>query len=79
MIRVPNRDALQADLKAKAIPSMIYYPIPLSLQTAYKHYPSAATPVSEMLSKDVIALPMHPYLDAATQDTIIQAVLDFAK
>jgi dTDP-4-amino-4,6-dideoxygalactose transaminase len=32
-----------------------------------------------MLSKDVIALPMHPYLDVATQDTIIQAVLDFAK
>jgi dTDP-4-amino-4,6-dideoxygalactose transaminase len=79
VIRVPNRDGLQAELKAKNIPSMIYYPIPLSLQTAYKHYPSAPTPVSQMLSKDVIALPMHPYLDVATQDTIIQAVLDFAK
>jgi dTDP-4-amino-4,6-dideoxygalactose transaminase len=55
---------------------MIYYPIPLSRQTAYRHYPAAPTPVSDMLAKDVIALPMHPYLDEAAQDTIIQAVLE---
>ncbi|HVV27143.1 MAG TPA: DegT/DnrJ/EryC1/StrS family aminotransferase [Rhizomicrobium sp.] len=75
-IRVPDRDRLQAELKANGIPTMIYYPIPLSRQTAYRHYPAAPTPVSDMLAKDVIALPMHPYLDEAAQDTIIQAVLE---
>ncbi len=75
--RVPDRDGLQAALKAANIPTAIYYPIPLSRQTAYKHYPSAPTPVSEKLAGEVIALPMHPYLEAADQDRVIQAVLDF--
>ena len=37
---------------------------------------AAPTPVSEALSEKVVSLPMHPYLDAATQDRIIAAVLD---
>ena len=77
VIRVPDRDGLQAALKAADIPTAIYYPIPLSRQTAYKHYPSAPTPVSEKLAGEVIALPMHPYLEAADQDRVIRAVLDF--
>ena len=76
-LRVNNRDDLVAALKEEAIPSAIYYPIPLHQQTAYKHYPCApkGAPVSEMLAKDVISLPMHPYLDEATQDFIIEKVL----
>jgi dTDP-4-amino-4,6-dideoxygalactose transaminase len=47
-------------------------------QTAYKHYPVAegGLPVSEKLSEEVISLPMHAYLDAATQDRVIKAVRD---
>ncbi len=75
-IRVPDRDKLQADLKAKAIPTAVYYPIPLSRQKGYCDFPSAPIPASEALSKTVISLPMHPYLDAATQDRIIEAVLE---
>jgi len=74
-IQVPDRDRLGADLKAKGIPTAIYYPTPLSRQKGYAHYPSAGTPVSEKIGETVISLPMHPYLDAATQDTIIEAVL----
>jgi dTDP-4-amino-4,6-dideoxygalactose transaminase len=74
-IQVPDRDRLGADLKAKGIPTAIYYPTPLSRQKGYAHFPSAGTPVSEKIGKTVISLPMHPYLDAATQDTIIEAVL----
>jgi dTDP-4-amino-4,6-dideoxygalactose transaminase len=74
-IQVPDRDKLQAELKAKGIPSAVYYPIPLSSQKGYKHFPSAPTPVSDKICKTVIALPMHPYLDAATQDRIIETVL----
>ncbi|MBV9331773.1 MAG: DegT/DnrJ/EryC1/StrS family aminotransferase, partial [Alphaproteobacteria bacterium] len=75
-IRVADRDRLQADLKAKGIPSAIYYPTPLSRQRGYKDFPSVPTPVSEKLSATVLSLPMHPYLDQATQDRVIAAVLE---
>jgi dTDP-4-amino-4,6-dideoxygalactose transaminase len=77
-IQVPDRDKLQQDLKAKGIPSAIYYPTPLSHQKGYAHFPGVCTPVSDRLSKHVISLPMHPYLDQATQDRIIGAVLESA-
>jgi dTDP-4-amino-4,6-dideoxygalactose transaminase len=75
-LQVENRAKFQADLKALGIPTAVYYPIPLSKQKAYAHYPSVPTPVSEALSGKVVSLPMHPYLDAATQDRIIRAVLE---
>lgn len=74
-IQVPDRAKLQADLKAKGVPTAVYYPIPLSAQKGYKHFPSAPTPVSDRICKTVISLPMHSDLDGATQDRIIEAVL----
>jgi len=75
-IRLPDRDAVAAACKATGIPTAIYYPIPLNRQTAYRHYPSApgGVPVSDRLAGEVLALPMHPYLDPPTQDRIIAAV-----
>jgi dTDP-4-amino-4,6-dideoxygalactose transaminase len=77
-IRVANgrRDALAAALKAEGIPTAIYYPIPLHRQQAYKHYPvgKGGVAVSDRLAEEVISLPMHAYLDAATQDRIISAI-----
>lgn len=75
-IQVPDRGKLQADLKAKGIPTAVYYPIPLSVQKGYRHFPGVATPASEKLSRTVVSLPMHPYLDAPTQDRIVEAVLE---
>ncbi|MBV9234322.1 MAG: DegT/DnrJ/EryC1/StrS family aminotransferase [Xanthobacteraceae bacterium] len=71
-----RRDALAKSLKESGIPTAIYYPIPLHRQVAYRHYPvvDGGLPVSDQLAAEVISLPMHPYLDAATQDRIIQAV-----
>jgi len=75
-MRVPNRDALAAALKAKGIPTAIYYPKPLHQQTAYSKFPCAGNgvPVSERLAGEVLSLPMHPYLEEAVQDRIIAAV-----
>jgi dTDP-4-amino-4,6-dideoxygalactose transaminase len=75
-LKVENRAKFQADLKAAGVPSAVYYPIPLSKQKAYAHFPGVPTPVSEALSQQVVSLPMHPYLDIATQDRIIAAVLE---
>ena len=71
-----RRDALAADLKAQGIPTAIYYPKPLHRQTAYRDFPVAGNglPVSDRLAGEVISLPMHPYLDEATQERIIAAV-----
>jgi len=70
-----KRDELQAHLKEADIPSMIYYPIPVHRQKAYVPYCDYhECPVADMLSKKIISLPMHPYLDEATQDFIIAKV-----
>lgn len=77
-IRIPagTRDTFSAKLKAKGVPTAIYYPKPLHRQTAYRMYPSAkeGLSVSDKLSDEVISLPMHAYLDSPTQDRIIEAV-----
>jgi UDP-2-acetamido-2-deoxy-ribo-hexuluronate aminotransferase len=71
-----RRDAIAAALKAEGIPTAIYYPIPLHRQQAYKHYPidKAGVSISDRLASEVVSLPMHAYLDAATQDRIIDAI-----
>ena len=78
-IRLPkgtDRDGFAAALKAQGIPTSIYYPKSMHQQTAYRDFPVAegGLPVSEQLSEDVISLPMHAYLDEATQERIIKAV-----
>ena len=80
-IRLPkgvDRDGFAAALKEQGIPTAIYYPKSMHQQTAYRHFPVAegGLPVSELLSADVISLPMHAYLDEATQDRVIAAVRD---
>lgn len=74
-IQVPHRDKVQAVLKTCGVPTAVYYPIPLSQQKGYRAFPSAPTPVSQRLSKTVISLPMHPYLDDDALETIIAGVL----
>ena len=75
-LEVGRREAFAAALKADGIPTAVYYPIPLHLQQAYKHYPigKGGVAVSARLAGEVISLPMHPYLDEATQDRVIDAV-----
>ncbi|MGH6904477.1 MAG: DegT/DnrJ/EryC1/StrS family aminotransferase [Geminicoccaceae bacterium] len=70
------RDGVASALRAKGIPTAVYYPKPLHQQTAYRHFPTAgdALPVSEQLSRQVLSLPMHPYLEPATQAFIIDAL-----
>jgi dTDP-4-amino-4,6-dideoxygalactose transaminase len=78
-IRLPkgiDRDGFAAKLQAQGIPTAIYYPKSMHQQTAYRGFPAAdgGLPVSESLSRDVISLPMHAYLDEPAQARIIKAV-----
>jgi UDP-2-acetamido-2-deoxy-ribo-hexuluronate aminotransferase len=74
-----RRDALAEHLKADGIPTMIYYPLPLHRQLAYqsKRYSDQSFPVADQLCAEVLSLPMHTELTAATQDLIIQSIQTF--
>jgi len=70
-----SREAIATHLRANGIPTAIYYPKPLHLQTPYAAFPrGGALPISERLAGEVLSLPMHAYLDAETQDRILASV-----
>lgn len=75
-IEVENREAVQSRLAAQGIPTAVYYPVPMHLQGPYRRFPSTpgGLPVTEEKRGTVMSLPMHPYLDEETQDTIMEAV-----
>ena len=76
-----QRDGLQAYLKDKGVPSMIYYPKPMHEQTAYKYldYRKGSSPVAEMLSDCVLSLPLHPYITKEDISLIYNAIFSFQK
>ena len=59
-----KKDQIQSALKEKGIPTAVYYPKPLHLQTAFAYlgYKEGDMPASEDCSKRIFSLPMHPYL-----------------
>lgn len=82
-LRVLNgqRDALQKHLMDNGVPAMIYYPVPLHQQKAYRddRYQDGAFPVAEQLAKEVISLPMHTELDEDQLGYITEKVKEFFK
>ena len=74
-----DRNALKDYLELHNIPAMIYYPVALHEQKAYKseRYQSGDFPVTEKLVKVVISLPMHTELSREQQDYIIEHVIKF--
>jgi dTDP-4-amino-4,6-dideoxygalactose transaminase len=72
-----NRNDLQAYLKKRAIPTMVYYPKPLHLQDAYRKEECKELPVSEFLSEKVLSLPMHTELDEEQLAYIVESIKSF--
>jgi len=63
-IRVKNRDKLQQKLKGLNIPTAVHYPIPLHLQECFTYlgYEKGSFPISELVSQEILSLPMNPYV-----------------
>ena len=80
-LKTEKRDEMQAFLKSKGIPSMVYYPEVFHLQEAYKFlgYKEGDFPVSEKLTKTVLSLPMHTELDEEQLEYIVGEVKSFSQ
>jgi len=78
-IRTKFRDKLQQYLKEKEIPTMIYYPLPLHLQPAFKYlkYRQGDFPIAEKTAEEVLSLPVFPELKKKEQDLIIKEIKEF--
>ncbi len=63
-IRVKNRTKVQAKLEKNGIPTAVHYPIPLHLQECFQYlgYKKGDFPVSEIVSKEIMSLPINPYI-----------------
>lgn len=76
-----DRDGLKAHLNERDIPMMIYYPVPLHLQKAYRddRYTEGHFPVTEALCKSVASLPMQTELDEEQLKHITEGVISYIK
>ena len=73
-VQVPNRDAVQEQLKQAGIPTAVHYPIPLNKQPAVADA-SVQLPVGDAVAQRVMSLPIHPYLDEGSIQRIAQAIV----
>lgn len=73
-----HRETLQSGLKDAGIPTAIYYPIPLHLQTAFSNlgYREGDFPISEDCASRIFSLPMHPYLAKQDRERIVDVFRD---
>jgi UDP-2-acetamido-2-deoxy-ribo-hexuluronate aminotransferase len=71
-IKVQEREILREKLKNDGIPTLVHYPIPLNRQPAV--LASMNLPVGDQIAKQVLSLPMHPYLTQNVQRTIVAAL-----
>ncbi len=75
------RDGLSQHLSSKNIPNVIFYPLPVHAQNAYKNpkYTDDKLPVSTRLSQTVLSLPMHAYLTDAQTSYVVENVREYFK
>lgn len=74
-----KRNGLQRYLKDKGIPSMIYYPKPMSHQRAFQKMDCVKVelPVAADLCKRVLSLPLHPYMKQEEQDMVVKMIQNY--
>ncbi len=74
-IRSEKRDLIREKLSEKDIPSAIHYPMPLPRQEAFSYLKqNDSFPVSDMLSEQVMSLPMHPFITIEEIDFICNSI-----
>ena len=76
-IRVKNRDEVIRHLNKQGIPTAVHYPMPLHQQECFEYlgYKEGDFEVAEKVSKEIMSLPMSPFLDKKDQDSIVKELL----
>ncbi len=76
VIQVPDRDRVQAALKAEGVETGIHYPVPLHQQPAYAHlgYKPEDFPVSAALGPKILSLPMFPEITEEQIQAVVAAL-----
>lgn len=77
-VRVAQRDRVQQRLKEAGIPTAVHYPIPLNRQPAVADH-LAQLPVGDEVATQIMSLPMHPYLEASSQEVIANVLSEALK
>jgi UDP-2-acetamido-2-deoxy-ribo-hexuluronate aminotransferase len=77
-VRVPDREHLAAKLKAQGIPTAVYYPKCLHEQKVFESlgHSLGDFPVAEQAAREVLSLPMHPFLTETDQARVVEAVVN---
>lgn len=79
LVKNGQRDALQTHLQQKGVPTMIYYPVPLYAQDAFRPFTDLThLPVTEQLCQEVLSLPIHTELDSEQLNYIVESVKSFS-
>ena len=75
-IRVKDREEVIEKLNSAGIPTAVHYPMPLHLQEAFSHlgYKEGDFPIAEMISQEIMSLPMSPFLKEEEQDFIVATI-----
>ena len=76
-----NRDLFKTELHRLGVNTIIYYPIPIHLQPAYKNleYKEGSLPVTEIVCSQVISLPIFPELKSIQQSYVIDKIKELFK
>lgn len=79
VIRTMERDRLATNLRNVGVPTKVHYPKALPQYEVFRKPPTppASTPVAEEASRQVLSLPIHPYLDSSAIEYIIGSIRDF--
>jgi dTDP-4-amino-4,6-dideoxygalactose transaminase len=74
VVRVKNRTAFQAHLKAAGIETLIHYPIPPHQQQAYRVYQHLSLPLTETIHQEIVSLPMDVKMNHENMKIVIDVI-----
>jgi dTDP-4-amino-4,6-dideoxygalactose transaminase len=75
VVRAAGRDALQAQLAAEGVETLVHYPLPIPSQPAFRAFSPDRCPVAGRVCAEIVSLPLHPRMENADVATVAAAVL----
>ncbi len=77
VIRTPKRKELMEYLRNKDIQTLIHYPVPITEQVAYKEFSGEEFKQTNLLSKEILSLPIYPTISKRSMEYIVESINNF--